>query len=157
MENETPNSSNLIDSNLVITNEVKVYLATAGKWSFFLSIVGFIYIAFIIIAGIFMLALTPMMSEYQNPALPISMTTVGILYFIIGIVYIFPMYYTFRFGEKVKIAVQENNQAELDESFRNLKRLFKFLGILTIITIALMIVLVPVAAVVGYLYSSFAA
>jgi len=157
MENETQNSNTLNDSNLIITEEVRAYLATAGKWSFFLSIVGFIYIAFIIIAGIFMLALTPMMSQYQNPALPISMTTVGILYFVIGIVYIFPMYYTFRFGEKVKAAIQDNDQLELDESFRNLKRLFKFVGILTIITIALLVVLVPVAALVGYLYSGYAA
>jgi uncharacterized membrane protein (DUF485 family) len=50
--------------------------------------------------------------------------------------YFFPCLFLFRFASKMKHALAANDQAQLNTSFQNLKSLFRFVGILTIIFLA---------------------
>jgi hypothetical protein len=54
-----------------------------------------------------------------------------------------------KFGSKIKSAFENNDQAALDEGLKNLKRLFTFFGVLTIIVISAYIIIIPTMFIFG--------
>lgn len=56
-----------------------------------------------------------------------------------SLLYFFPCLYLYRFSAQAKIAVEAEDQESLTSSMQNLKSMFKFMGILTIILISLYI------------------
>ncbi len=65
------------------------------------------------------------------------------MYLIMATLYFFPSFNLMKFGDKIKFAFENNDQAALDEGLKNLKRLFMFFGILTIVTISAYIIAIP--------------
>ena len=124
----------IIDDNFggsTLNSEIKSYLAETAKWGYFLSIVGFIGIGFMVLAGLFIgtFMSTLGMAELAlfNPAI------LTVTYLIIAVLYFFPVLYLFRFSSRMKVALRSDDEAELTNSFQNLKSLYKFMGILTAI------------------------
>jgi hypothetical protein len=120
----------------------KNHLSEAARWAKFLSIVGFIMCGLIVVLGIFastMLAkMTGQYGRYENE---IDMsgavaTTAAITYIIIAVVLFFPYLFLFRFATKMKAALASNDQEVLNGSFQNLKVMFRYVGIITIIGLA---------------------
>jgi len=56
---------------------------------------------------------------------------------LIAIVYFFPLYYLLQFSKKIKKALKTKNDQMLANAFQMLKSHYKFIGVLTIITISL--------------------
>ena len=67
------------------------------------------------------------------------------IYILLAGVYFVPITYLYRFSVQVKQAVENNNEEEYTTAFQNLKSLFKFLGIFTIVMLALYAVALVVA------------
>ena len=67
------------------------------------------------------------------------------IYILLAGVYFVPITYLYRFSTQVKQAVENNNEEEYTTAFQNLKSLFKFLGIFTIVMLALYAVALVVA------------
>ena len=120
------------------------HLAETAKWAKFLSIVGFVMCGLIVLAsffvGTFFSASTDRYERYgdENPlaGLGILMT---LFYLAIGVLYFFPCLFLFRFATQMTAALNTNEQVTLNTAFQNLKRMFRYLGILTIIVISLYI------------------
>ena len=120
------------------------HLAETAKWAKFLSIVGFVMCGLIVLAsffvGTFFSTSTDQYERYgdENPfaGLGILMT---IFYLAIGVLYFFPCLFLFRFATQMTAALNTNEQVTLNTSFQNLKRMFRYMGILTIIAISLYI------------------
>ncbi|MBX2871152.1 MAG: DUF5362 domain-containing protein [Saprospiraceae bacterium] len=130
----------IIDDNFggsTLNSEIKSYLAETAKWGYFLSIVGFIGIGFMVLAGLFMgsfmstLGLGAAGMGLINPAI------FTVIYLLMAALYFFPVLYLFKFSTKMKVALRSDNEAELTTSFQNLKSLYKFMGILTAIILGL--------------------
>lgn len=159
MENNTnpieTQSKSLIENefeNLSITNLSESYLLSAAKWSKFLAIVGFIMIGFMVIFGVSFMGIFKTLGEYQNTSMvPMmgAMSYMWIIYIILGAIYFFPTYYLLIFANKTKQALVEKNQILLEEGFKNMKRLAKFVGILTIVIIVLYVIFIFAAIVVS--------
>jgi glycosyltransferase involved in cell wall biosynthesis len=145
MEIEKPMNENLRE--LTFSNDIKNYLNTTSKWATFLAILGFISIGFLVLAGISMTVFGTLLSDiaknsssaFTNMLFPY----IGIVYILFAVLYFFPSLYLYNFANKVKKALAINIQEELEESFKNLKKLFKFLGVMTIILISSYIILIP--------------
>lgn len=130
--NEEILDQNLSNNQLSITPEIKEFLRETAKWGKFLAIVGFVMMAFLVILGIFMgTFMGSMMAGMPDTAgLGGAMGgAIGFIYIIIALIYIFPLLYLYRFSTKVKVAIAQDDQQYLYESFLNLKSLFKFMGI----------------------------
>jgi hypothetical protein len=56
---------------------------------------------------------------------------------LIAFVYFFPLYYLLQFSKKIKKALKTKNDQMLANAFQMLKSHYKFIGVLTIITISL--------------------
>jgi len=116
----------------------KNYLNEIRKWSKFLSILGFIFIGLMLIASVFMTAFFSNAMENQEAlgGSSISSVSLGVAYVIMAILYFFPVFYLFKFSINIKSALYHDSHTTMEEAFKYLKSHFKFIGILTIVIIA---------------------
>lgn len=134
-------------NNLVLNDQAIAALRESAKWCMFLSILGFIGIAFMIIAGLFMSVAMSAMPD--NPELGSAMGPLGaikayfgIMYIVIAALYFFPIYYLFKYATGTKRALESSNSDVLSDALVNLKSHHKFLGITAIVVISLYIVII---------------
>lgn len=134
---------------LHLSSESKIFLKETAKWSFFLSIIGFIGIAFMVILALFSSFIFNNIPQTQS--LPFNFgVAMAIFYLIMAAIYFIPIYYLFQFSNKMKKALASKNDETLTDAFSMLKAHYKFLGVFTIILLSLYF-LVFIAAMIGFL------
>ncbi len=132
----------LDNEKLKISNSIKENLIITAKWARFLAVIGFIFVGILGIASLFLIV-TSLASGY-GPLIFISF-----VYIILTVVMLFPALYLIRFAMATEKGLGSNKQGEFDYAIENMKSLFKFTGIYTIVMIALYIVYVIILAKVG--------
>lgn len=135
IDNELGNSSELI-----INQGIKLNLLETAKWGRLLSIVGFIMIGLMLILGILNLLIIKNEMSFSldfSIALGSFPTLLQFFYsfffILISFIYIFPCLYLFRFSTFILKEKNGNNIENYQNAFKNLKRLFIFFGILTVV------------------------
>ncbi len=126
------------------------YFSEAAKWGKFLSIIGFIFCGLMVLLGIFAGSTLAALGGSEA----VSMIGGGFFtafYIIIAIIWVMPFVYLYNFSSKMQVAIRNNDQQTLNHSIKNLKSLFKFLGIFTIIMLSLyaLIFIFGIAAGIG--------
>ncbi|HET6996627.1 MAG TPA: DUF5362 family protein [Chitinophagaceae bacterium] len=139
---------------LTIDPNSKNHLSAAAGWAKFLAIVGFIACGLIILAGIFFGSIFAAYNNNRNEGFDRNpMASSGgmgafavVFYILVALLYFFPCLFLFNFASKMKSALLANDQELLNGSFQNLKRTFRFMGVLTIIGLSfyLLVLLVVV-------------
>jgi len=133
---------------LNIDQTSKAYLAETARWARFLAITGFICLGLMIIYGILIAFMMTNMSNnsemfggpYGSGGFgSASGTFIIVLYLFIAVIAFFPLLFLLRFSNKMKYALDSNEQEVLNESFRYLKIYYQYVGILTIIALVLMV------------------
>ena len=126
-----------------IDQSSRTHLWEAAKWAKFLAIVGFIMCGILAIVGIFAGSVfSSMSSTYDEYGTGPSAFGSGfgvlmiLLYVGIAIVYFFPCLFLLRFANHMKTALNTDDQVTLNSSFQNLKIMFRYVGIVTIIIIS---------------------
>lgn len=118
------------------------HLSEAVKWARFLAIVGFVVCGLITLVGIFVPSIMANLSrpyDYEGGSditggLKVFM---ALLYIGIAVVMFFPYYFLLKFANLMKTALNTDDQLTLNSSFQNLKIMFRYVGILTIIMICI--------------------
>ncbi|MEZ4875451.1 MAG: DUF5362 family protein [Flavobacteriaceae bacterium] len=150
MESETSKFENF---ELSLTSESKEYLFSAGKWAFFLGIVGFIFTAFILMAAIIVGIAFSNLNSNEFGSSPfggfISGGFIAGIYIVLGVFYGILSYFLVHFGSKMKKAYQNNNTLTMTEGLKSLKLFFKIWGITTIVLVALYIVMIMTISIGG--------
>lgn len=135
IDNQNAAGMGLSSNSIELLNQTR-------KWTMFLSILGFIFIGFIIIAGFSMQALTSNMGN-EMPGMTSGMPgAFTVVYIIIGLLYFYPVYSLFMFSKTSKEAVTNMNQTALEESFKHQRNMYRFMGILTIIILVFYVLVV---------------
>jgi hypothetical protein len=114
----------------------------------FLSILGFIGIGFMALMAILMTSAMSMMPDVPGPFGAIK-GFISIMYLVFAILYLFPIYYLYKYADNTKKAINSQNPELLTNAFSNLKSHHKFLGISAIVVISLYI-LAAVVMVIGF-------
>lgn len=133
------------------TSSMKVYLKETAKWGKFLSIVGFVGIGFFVIAAFGMgtifskLSNQPGMEAFGGMNMGFGLT---FIYLLMGLVWFFPVLYLFKFSTGVLKNIESFNSYAIEIALGNLKSLFKFYGIVTLVFISFY-ALVIVFALIG--------
>lgn len=126
---------------LSIDPVTKAHLADTARWARFLALVGLV-VLFLGMMGTLLsvTVLSDSMSVsyivYGNQSDSMSNSLrIGTIVFIliISAIAFFPLWFLFQFSNKMKKALASNEQAELNDSFQNLKKHFRYLGIIVII------------------------
>lgn len=138
--------------NLSIDNISKAHLNETAKWARFLSIAGFIFLGIIVIAGIgFTVFLSTNMAGMTDGEFGATGAMAGMgvgmafFYVLIAAVWFFPILYLYRFSNSLRKAVASDDQQALNIAFQNLKICLRYVGIVSIIVLAIY----AIAIVVG--------
>jgi uncharacterized membrane protein len=126
-QNELPKME-LLKETLQNLNETR-------KWTRFLAIMGFIFLALLVVLGFAIGSIFSSLGE--NAGLPLNGSLFGFIYSIIALIYFFPVLYLYKFSSFTKKALINQNTSDLNEAFKNLKSHYRFMGIITIVMIVL--------------------
>ena len=133
---------------LGIDNITKSHLSEAARWAKFLAICGFIFLGLMVVYAIVMSfvfanitsTMTRNESTYKTNNLRSAMGIGVIIFYVIcAVIAFFPYYFLLRFANKMKAALISNDQEALNSSFLNLKILYRYMGIVMIISLVLIL------------------
>ncbi len=136
MESTAVTTTNLFEFSIDPT--AAGYLKDAARWAKFLSIIGFIFCGLFIIFALTASSIFALMLGNLVPGMTWFMSIVLI---ICALVYLFPCLFLYRFASKAQTAIRSQDPTLLSESFKNMRSLFRFLGILTIIGLGINILM----------------
>jgi drug/metabolite transporter superfamily protein YnfA len=133
---------------LGIDETAKAHLLESTRWAKFLAILSLIGIALLIVFGLIM--------TFAMSAINTQLATTGpifvIIYLILGLLYFYPVWALLKFANMTKTGLHTSNQQQFNEGLRYQKNMFKFLGVMAIIVLALygiLIVFGIIGAVIG--------
>ena len=138
--------------HLQITPKAVSFLATTAKWTKFLAILGFIIAGFLILAGIIVaLFYSTLSSKMENTGLMsyFNSELIGLVYIVIAGLYIWPILYLNNFSNAMTRAVRSGTTERLTNALLNLKRFFKFIGILMIVMLVIYLLVILFALGAG--------
>lgn len=134
-----------------VNHESRGYFYEMAKWCKFLSIVGFIGIGLMVVGG---LTLGMLSKNSLVSYMPSATLFVSLFYVIFALLYFYPIFCMYKFSTLMKKGLNENNQTMFNEGLSNLKAMFKFMGILTIVMLvayALFIIMLGLTGVASSL------
>jgi len=136
---------------LWISEDVRSYIYDMAKWTKFLSVVGFIFSALIVISAFSTAAFLNTIATVSpgSPLVQIGATTLTIIYLLIALLQFYPSFLLFKFSTAAMQAVLYADQPSLGIAMAKLKSFFKFWGVLTIIFIAFYAMMIVMAVVVA--------
>jgi hypothetical protein len=131
--------------SLSIDPVTKSHLNDAAKWARFLAITGIILLIFGLVmvilfvtvlsnSGYMTYTVNGTQQEVMPPAVQVGYIVSMLIFFLIAF---FPMLFLLQFAGRMKKALNGNDQEALNVSFMNLKRYFRYVGIITIIVLAI--------------------
>ena len=135
---------------LELTNLSVQYLLQTAKWARFMAIAGFVGIGMLILFGFALLFGFSFLEEMEPVGRQVY--PLCIIYWIMAILYFFPVFYLYRFADRTKEGIFEGDILWMESGFGNLKSMFKFMGVLTIVVISMYVlglVLLIIASLVA--------
>jgi len=129
--------------DLSVDGLVKNHLNETAKWGKFLAIMGIIGCSFLVVFALYFIVAADSISEFESynskRLMGAAAVTAGIVYIIMAAIYFFPCLYLLRFAVKMKQALLSDDQALMADGFKNLKMSMRFVGIVTIVFVALFV------------------
>lgn len=145
------NSENAVqpENQFVNNPEINDYLGESARWGKFLSILGFVGIGLMLASAFFFIFIFSPPEIAGIPYMGIAYKLPGFFIFIFALIYFFPVYYLYMFSVKTSQGISTGNITATTAGFRNLKSMFKFLGVLALIILSIYAIIlmftVPVA------------
>lgn len=134
------------EQELKIVGKTKQILISAANWSIFISIAFLLLASLMLIAAIILASF----SEIWESSRPFPSSYMILFYLLSAIFLAIPFIFLLRFALDLKKALNQGNQALINQSLNFLKRYFQFFGILIIVTLAIYIIgIVTVLAFAG--------
>ena len=137
--------------NFEFSEEALGFLKETAKWGYFLSILGFVFLAIMVSIALFVGSIFSKIGSFggMNPMMGIGTGVFSAIYLMIALLYFFPIYYLFQFSSKIKNAFKFNDNEQLNASFQYLKSHYKFMGILALIFVSFYGVIFFMTFIVG--------
>lgn len=120
---------------LGIDETSKAYLLESSRWGRFLAILSFIGLGLLIIVGI--VTGMVMSQTTAGTVTAISGPVFTFLYLLIAAIYFYPVWGLYKFSKLIKSSLNTSNQEQFNEALRYQKNVFKFMGIVAIISLVL--------------------
>ncbi len=119
--------------NLAVDEDLKYNFKEIAKWARFLAIVGFVMLGLMILGAIGL--------SFSN-LLGTNGVAIVFVYIIFAGIFVYPVVTLLKFGKGMKDAVRNNDQQKMNNSVRNLKYCFQYIGISTILLISLYAIII---------------
>jgi hypothetical protein len=144
-----------------LTETMLIYLKQAAPWLRFIGILGFIQCGFMVLGGLSFFATMSAGNVWgelsQIEGFEVFASSAGSvfggafgLYFLGGAVLLFfPSYFIYNFGSKIRTYLRTGADQDLEGALKNNKSLWKFSGILAIVSLAFIPVVLIVTIIVA--------
>ncbi|MCW3805895.1 hypothetical protein [Plebeiibacterium marinum] len=122
-------------SSLLLSDKAISHIYGIARWTKFLAVLGFVFWTLYILIALFTNFMILVESTKQVlPFSPISffITTIAFI-----VIMFFPIYFLNGFSNKIKRGLKKQNGQDVDLAFKNLRSYYRFIGILTIISLIL--------------------
>ncbi|MDI9320741.1 MAG: DUF5362 family protein [Phycisphaerales bacterium] len=135
-------NTNIFESGS-LSDTAKAHLLETTRWTKFLAILSFIFIVLMLIGFIFMISASSMMPA-ANPRVGVAPWMITFVWLLLGLIYWYPSVMLYKFSNTMKDGLNTANNELVENAFRHQKNFWKFMGICTIVFIALYVVLIIV-------------
>ncbi|MBX2954461.1 MAG: hypothetical protein KF870_18320 [Leadbetterella sp.] len=125
------------ENTLHVSNEGQQYLKETAKWAKFLAIVGFVMTGFVVLAALFAGTLFSTLAQSSPELAFFPSAGITVIYLLLAALYFFPCLYLYQSAQKLNAALQSGSNEDLTAGFEKLKNFFRFVGIMTLVVIAL--------------------
>ncbi|HUB60606.1 MAG TPA: hypothetical protein VL978_07890 [Puia sp.] len=142
---------------LALDHESIDHLTETARWGKFLAVAGFLTCGVLFIFSFFVGSLIANSVNSTIPQQPETTRLVSalggifftVIYIVFAAVYFFPCLFLYRYSVRMKAALKTNDQVQWNQSLKAQKYLFRYMGILTIIGLAFLILEVLAMMVFG--------
>ena len=121
------------ESLLRVSSKMKESLLSSMKWIQFFVILSCVGMGILVIIAIVMLAMSSFFPVAEAEMSPLFLLGMGLLYLIIGAVYIYPIIKGFKLIDHTRKALRAGTNSDFEASADDLHSIMKFCGWLTII------------------------
>lgn len=108
-------------------------LRQTKPWVRFLSVMGFLGAALLVLAGVFL-----MLVGGSGPGAPPRF--LGIIYLPFGLLYIVPAVYLWRYADGIRDLIFGRRVEQLEDALQSQKSFWKFAGVMTLVVLVLYVV-----------------
>jgi hypothetical protein len=141
----TENHVEIKDQKIELEGVTLLHMNELRKWTQFLTILGFVGIGLILFIGVIMLVISFMQTGTPFDQLGLIGHLMWVGYITISVIYFFPVLYMYRFSIQAKKSLLTLGSGDLSKvhmasAIENLKKHFRYVGIVTIIILALYVV-----------------
>ena len=142
-------------------SQLKTYFTDMAKWQKIVGIFFAISVAFMLLAGLMFIILGATLGsgfaeefaeELGSDLGGFGLICLGILYLLLGLLYLFPTKYLLNSSKKINLWAITDDEALLTEGVKNSKSFFKFTGLLLIIGVIaafVAVVAIVIATIIG--------
>jgi hypothetical protein len=138
--------------SLTIDPVTKSHLSETARWAKFLAITGMIFLFLMIL--LMTLGSTLIFSKFNSldttdgsNMASYASVAMAVYMIIIAVIWFFPLLFTLRFANGMKRALAGNDQQALNTAFQNLKVCMRYLGVITIVILAIYAIIIVVAII----------
>ena len=128
--------SKVENCDLKLNKSAKDSLKEIARWTYYLSIIGYIAIALLFSAGLYGLKISYSIRQMGSEMYRIG-GNLGILMaflkIVMALIYVYPVYYLNKFSLEMKEAINENDSDMLAISFEYLQKHYKYIGVMTLV------------------------
>jgi hypothetical protein len=142
--------SSQAESSFTVSEDIKNYLLETSKWGKFLAIVGYVGMALLVLIALGVMVGFSFIGSASEDTFP--MAALGLVYIVLAAVYYFPVSYLYRFSVQMKEGLASDNHQSVTTGFENLKSLFKFMGIFTIVILSIYALLLVIVLPASLLF-----
>jgi hypothetical protein len=132
-----------------LTSTMLNYLKEASPWLRFVGVLGFISCGSLVLFGVIFVIISIATSGYMDDFGNVPIWLLSPFYIALGAFYFFPSRFIFLFGTKINKYLYSNSDDDLEQAFKNNKSLWKFIGILCIVSLATIPFVMIVMTVIG--------
>lgn len=154
---ETAGQSSLFELSLDL--ESIDHLTETARWGKFLAVAGFVMCGLMVVMSFAVGAIvsSTLFSSFPRSANQVGPNVFGFfggamivgIYSIFAMVYFFPCLFLYKFSVRMRAALLTNEQVKLNQSLKAQKYLFRYVGIVTIVGLALGVVEIVIVGAVG--------
>ncbi len=119
-------------ANIPVTPLMIEHLRATKPWVRFMSIIMFISVGFMFLAGLIMM----FMPSPMGGRMP-GMGAIGILYFVLGGLYLAPAYFLYQFASAIQNLLQGGGDVAMETALGSQKSFWRFVGILTLVILCI--------------------
>ncbi len=129
------------DQKIELEGITLLHLNEIRKWAQFLSILGFVAFGLLVTVGIILLTTSSFRSAFQYDQFGAMGPWIGIIYIVFAGIYFIPVYYLYKFSKIAKhsllaIGSAGSSNELMAQAISFLKKHFRFVGIFTIVILA---------------------